>query len=276
MIEILLKLISESLLSIYPTFVKKINIPFDFQLWSRMVTYLFISIFFVDWKVIYHYLKTWNAWYLSFLTLLHIFVSYKGFLLLDGGIAYTIFYTYPILILLLSGTKFNYILVLLSFIGVLLLSDESIKNIKDKQLSDNHTHKFKYKGLLYILAASISEALIYFSITKINTKNSWNHVFISYFIGAIILTSYLNIDIKNKFNDTITKSFGINALIGSIGYYLRFYSMSRLPPLLYSVLSYFGVVMSHIYGILFNNEILSIKKIIGTLLIVISNIMTLI
>jgi drug/metabolite transporter (DMT)-like permease len=272
MIDILLKLLSESLLSLYPTFVKKINIPLDYQLWSRMVSYLFISILFVDWKVIFHYLKTWNGLYLSLLTLLHVFVSYKGFLLLEGGIAYTIFYMYPLLILLLSGVKFNYILLLASFIGVLLLSDESFKNIKDKE-TENTT--FKYKGLLYILGATITEALIYFSIKKINTTNSWNHVFLSYFIGAVILTGYLNINIKDKFNEKITKSLVINSLIGSIGYYLRFYSISRLSPLLYSVLSYFGVVMSHVYGIAFNNEVLTIKKIIGTILIVGSNIMTL-
>lgn len=33
----------------------------------------------------------------------------------------------------------------------------------------------------------------------------------------------------------------------------------------YASLSYFGVVMSYIYGMLFNNESLSVSKVLGTI-----------
>ena len=63
----------------------------------------------------------------------------------------------------------------------------------------------------------------------------------------------------------------INAVIGSFGYYLRFYATSRLGPILYSILSYFGIVMSFVYGIIFNKDIITMKKIIGAIMIMISN-----
>lgn len=42
------KLISESLLSLYPIFVKKINLPIDIQLWIRLISYVLISLFFIN------------------------------------------------------------------------------------------------------------------------------------------------------------------------------------------------------------------------------------
>ena len=43
---------------------------------------------------------------------------------------------------------------------------------------------------------------------------------------------------------------GINILIGLIGYLLRFYATTRLNTKIYASLSYFGIIMSYIYGIL--------------------------
>ncbi len=44
---------------------------------------------------------------LSFVTFIHIFFSYKGFKLLDSGIAYTIFYLYPIMLLFWKDKSFS-------------------------------------------------------------------------------------------------------------------------------------------------------------------------
>jgi uncharacterized membrane protein len=62
-----------------------------------------------------------------------------------------------------------------------------------------------------------------------------------------------------------------NAFIGLIGYYLRFFAISRLDASIYAPLSYFGIVMSYIYGIFLNNDKISMQKIIGTLCIVFTN-----
>jgi drug/metabolite transporter (DMT)-like permease len=62
-----------------------------------------------------------------------------------------------------------------------------------------------------------------------------------------------------------------NGILGSVGYFLRFFSSYRLDAAIYAPLSYFGVVMSYVYGMLFNNETLSLSKVSGTVCILASN-----
>ena len=50
---ILSKLLSESLLSLYPIFVKFINIPLELQLWSRFLTYILFSSFFINFDFVF-------------------------------------------------------------------------------------------------------------------------------------------------------------------------------------------------------------------------------
>jgi drug/metabolite transporter (DMT)-like permease len=66
-------------------------------------------------------------------------------------------------------------------------------------------------------------------------------------------------------------SVGINGVIGALGYWLRFYSMSKLTPLLYALLSYVGILMSFVYGWWFNAEQLTWNKLVGAVCILIPN-----
>ena len=63
----------------------------------------------------------------------------------------------------------------------------------------------------------------------------------------------------------------INGFIGAIGHYFKYYSLYNLEASSYSLLSYFGIIMAFVYGIVINNEILTLSKIIGTILIIIAN-----
>jgi drug/metabolite transporter (DMT)-like permease len=63
----------------------------------------------------------------------------------------------------------------------------------------------------------------------------------------------------------------VNGIIGSVGYFLRFFASYRLEASVYAPLSYFGVVMSYVYGMLFDNETLNWKKVLGTVSILASN-----
>lgn len=272
---ILSKLLSESLLSLYPIFVKYINISLEMKLWTRFISYLLISLVFINWSFISQNLFSLNGFLLGFITLLHVYFSYRGFELLDSGVAYTLFYTYPMIILLLSGNKLNYMF-LLTLLGVFLLSkNQKIKeNFQQKMFSKNkYTQRFKYEGILMILLASLTEAFIYFIVRNIKTLNNWNHLFLSYFLGGILLTFYFHKQIVNiNIRNTLSVSMIINVIIGLVGYLLRFYATTRLNTKIYAYLSYFGIVMSYLYGILINKEKLNITKIIGTLLIIFPNI----
>lgn len=274
-IQILSKILSESLLSLYPIFVKYINLPIGIQLWSRFFTYVIVSCLFVNWSFIIKNLFSKYGIILSLVTILHVYTSYRGFQLLESGIAYVLFYTYPLMIIFLSGEKINYVIIL-ALIGVILLSQEKMESYKNE---DNNIFKkkdvieyFKYEGILMILLSAFTEALIYFIVRDIKTDNNWNHLFISYGLGALLLTFYFFKDIKNiKISKTISVSMIINLILGLFGYLLRYYAISNLNVKLYSSLSYFGILMAYIYGMIINKDIITVKKIIGSLLIIIPN-----
>jgi drug/metabolite transporter (DMT)-like permease len=168
------------------------------------------------------------------------------------------------MILLLAGVVWHNSY-LLAIIGLALFVYGNSSSI------NKHDVDFNY-GLIMILLAALTEAFIYFLVRRVQTTNHWNHVFISYFLGAIIMSAYVafnNIEFVNK--TRIGLSMAINGIIGSVGYFLRFYSSYRLDPSIYAPLSYFGVVMSYVYGIAFDNETINWQKVLGTISILASN-----
>jgi drug/metabolite transporter (DMT)-like permease len=173
------------------------------------------------------------------------------------------------MILLLAGVVWHnsYLLVLVG-LAFFIYGNYTEK----KEIANNEN--FGY-GIAMILLAALTEALIYFLVRRIKTTNHWNHVFISYFLGAVITTAYMAYNYKD-FDETVDKgrvglAVLINGVIGTVGYFLRFFSSYRLEPEVYAPLSYFGVVMSYVYGMLFDNELLNWKKVLGTISILASN-----
>jgi drug/metabolite transporter (DMT)-like permease len=212
------------------------------------------------------------------------------------------------MILLMAGITWNYkniLFISLAFIGVLLLnyshydgrkkskedsskdssedlskdSSEDLSKDSSEDLSKDSSKKITI-GILYILLAAFTEALMYFYVRRIKTDNNWNQMFFSSYLGAFLLSVFLfikknkdkNDDNKELFANNLSKMTLLNIFIGSMGYYLRFYATYRLDPLFYSMLSYFGIFMAFIYGIIFNKEKITFSKIIGAACIIISNI----
>ena len=237
------KVVSEMLLSLYPVFVKNIKVDFSAQMWSRFVAYVAVALFFVDYDFIVRNLFSIWGTILSIVTLFHIYTSYQGFLMLESGTAFTLFYTYPIIILLLAQ-KISPWLVLLAALGVAFLSYGS-----------------PLTGLLMVGGAALTEAFIYFIIKRLPSKNSWNHLFLSYFAGAVLLSLFYT---PTQFTGIDLAALSINAFIGMFGYVLRFYSVMRLPVFWYALLSNVGVVSSYVYGYVFNKEIVGVRQIIGS------------
>ena len=273
--EIVGKLLSESLLSLYPVFVKNIGLPLTLQTWSRCFSYALISGFFIDYQFVYRALTSSSGILLALTTIAHIYTSYRGFELLESGVAYSLFYVYPILILLIAHKQIHPIILLALFGVFLLVSDEKF-NVMNVIKSP--------EGFVMILLAALTEASIYFLVRDIKTTNNWNHVFISYFLGAILFSAYFFANSLKKYtsetflssiSETLSSrlsfSLGINSVIGLFGYLLRFFAITRLDTYLYASLSYFGIVMAFIYGIFINGETISLQKMIGALLIVLTN-----
>ena len=281
--EVISKITSESLLSLYPSIVKNINIPFEMKLWTRFVPYSLISLLFIDYKFVKENLLSKAGLLLSFITIIHIYASYKGFEGLESGAAYTIFYTYPLMILLMAGEKLSPIM-LVPLVGVgLLVYESNIENMESKnnlenqeeteEKTDETSNKVLMFSVLMVFLAAFTEALLYFVVRDLKTKNNWNHLFISYFFGAILLSGSLLTKLKQlSVNGLLTTSFVLNVVIGLFGYLLRFYATTRLEPSLYAPLSYIGIIMSHLYGLFFNGDVITWKKVMGTLLIIAPNV----
>lgn len=282
------KLIAEGLLSLYPIFVKNIGLPLSLQVWSRVFSYTAISAFFIDYPFVLQNLFSKNGILLSLITLIHIYTSYRGFQLLESGVSYTLFYIYPILILLFSKQGLHPVM-LLSLLGVFLLSyspavksaashahDQPTDKSADESAADASADKslaWNPEGYIMILLAALTEALIYFVVRNIKTENSWNHIFLSYFLGAGILSVGFSSQILGmNLNSSLSWSLGINVVIGLFGYLLRFFAISRLEPMLYAPLSYFGVFMAYVYGIFIQKDTITLQKILGTLMIILPNV----
>jgi len=271
-LAILSKLFAESLLSFYSIFVKKINIDLKLQIWSRFFTYVIISAFFVDWGFICNSILSTPGLLLSLVTIVHVYSSYRSFQLLDSGVATTLYYIYPIIILLYSGTIISPVL-LVSMFGVYLISNDLTKpNDRKESHSATVKEQFWNEGIFAAFVAAITEAIIFFLVKNLRTMNNWNHLFLSYFVGAIGLTLYVGTNIATiSSSSDLSISMLVNAFIGLFGYYLRFYAISRLDAYVYAPLSYFGIIMSYVYGVFLNNDVLTTKKIVGTLCIVFTN-----
>ncbi len=267
-VPVIAKLASESLLSLYPIFVKKIGLSMTLQMWTRMLAYVLISSVFVNWKMVFGSLLSAEGIGLAIINLSHVFFSYEGFRHLDSGVSFAIFNTYPLIILLLSGALWNkaYAFVLLA-LGFFIYDEMGGKTITTSNNPD-----FIY-GLIMILLAALTEAFIYFLVKMVKTTNHWNHVFISYALGLVAMTVYMfkTENLANVFNNVrVAVATALNGFIGSVGYFLRFYAAYRLDAGIYSVLSYFGIIMSYVYGMVLGGEKLSLWKVLGTLSIFIS------
>ena len=236
-IPILSKLASESLLSLYPIFVKKIGISMPLQLWTRLITYVAMASVFVDWKFVLSAIGSTDSIMLALINMLHVFFSYEGFRHLDSGVSFVIFNTYPLMILLLAGVVWDnsYFLVLAGLAFFIYSNFNEGDNAKDDENNKFNPQitDFTY-GFAMILLAALTEAFIYFLIRRVKTSNHWNHVFISYLLGAVLMTAYVVYTEYMSPNHTASLEAAdksrvfiavlANGFIGSVGYFLRFFS----------------------------------------------------
>jgi len=291
---ILSKLISESLLSMHPIMMKYINLNIESKIWNRTFWYIVISLFFVNWQFIIDNLFTYNVFLLTIIIVAHLYFTHRGFLLLESGVGYTLYYTYPIMIILMADIKLDYktIMILIALIiGIILIYDKigfnnnnklkNNDNINDdkKNINDNISEHYKHEGIISVLLCAFTEALIYFIVKRIKSDNNWNQLFLSYIYVLIIYTIYIvykynkgEFIINDNYIENFKKISYFNIIIGTFGYYLKYYAIYNLNPLLYSVLSYFGIITAFIYGIIINNDKISFRKILGALIIIIANI----
>lgn len=234
---------------------------------------------------------------MGIINIFHILSSYVSYQILPSGIAYSLFYTYPIFNLL-SRTLFfgesfnliNYIYIAIAVVGVYFVYSNSyhikpnikptnnnninITNIPTKEegsFIDKYIPKTRLTGLLMGLASALTETMIYLMVkADLPSVSPFLHVMKTYLLGGAFSVAYIA-----KFIDKIVLEWEywitlilFNVVVGFIGYILRFFTIPRLSTLAFNSLIFIGVVFSYIWGYIFSSETVKIENIIGTLMII--------
>lgn len=263
-------LTGEALLSLYPVLIKSVDVGLLPQTLIRLITTSIVCYPFTSISAI-NVLTDLSHHIVSFIYVIHILASYVGFRDLDVGVAITLFYTYPIINVLINGLFITKIIdfhiiyyFLLSFLGVILISHDG------SLLQSKHL----IFGVIAMIISAISESLIYIFHKTNHDTNPYNMLFSLCLSGSILLGIYYLYE-KITVTNTTKDNFGIfvkiataNIIFGVIGYILRFYSIHKITTEWFSILSFIGIIYGYLYGWVFYREKINTSKILGTLLIV--------
>ena len=261
--------ISEVLLSLYPILVKVVPTNFDTGLLSRFAIFTAASLVFYSGQPIH----LGKVFLYGLVTLFHVVVSYTAFSNLSAGTSMSLFYTYPIMNivagLLFLGETISpraFFFVLLGFVGTLLLSQEiPTEEVKGEKPIEVPQSLAIWAGLL----AAFSESLMFLVIRDTKTTNPIDSM-LQLYPGAFILFG-LYVLLGQRTIDTNPVNWAklglFNLIIGFGGYCLRAYSINKVSTVVFSLLSFVGVLSSYAFGKVFVDETSSWKTYLGAFLI---------
>lgn len=270
-------LYSELVLSLYPILIKGVNTNIFTQILARFLVFPALAFAFGS---TYDFKAIWGNPYESFVAILHsllnlshITTSYISFQALSVGSAISLFYLYPIFNIIGASLLFNetltlpaLALIVVAFIGAYLIAT-SHKYKEDEQKQKRHN-----KGVAMGIMAAITETMIFIFVrsnkdAQASPFYTVNHL---YPAGLALLLGYAIFN-KNIVDTSSTNWFmllAFNALLGFTGYLARFYAIPRIPTIVFSLLSFFGVTFGYIWSIIFTKDEPTSKAIIGSGLIV--------
>lgn len=266
---------SETALALYPILIKTVPTNLGTQLLSRLIVYSGLAYFFASDSDI---LMTWGnlpgilrSSFLGVLTLVHIGTSYYAFQELPAGVSMSLFYTYPLWNLLGAAIGFGetfdlsqLLLVLVGFLGVVLVAYGNKDPDPQKQKDP-----YNWKGILAGLAAALTESAMYFAVRTAERPSPFYAV-LELYPGALALLLPILWIFKSSIDfrpQVWARMLSFNTLVGFLGYCLRFYAIPRVPTLVFSLLSFVGVLASFGWGYLFVHERPSWLTLVGGVLI---------
>lgn len=229
---------------------------------------------------------------MGIVNIIHIISSYMCFNILSSGVGYSIFYIYPIFNLL--GRTFiynekiniiNYFYILISILGVYLIYKQNINSKKETTpdtILDTTQEKFKSLndilntknitiGMVAGIVSALTESIIYFMVKdNVISVSPFVQLLKIYLLGGILSIIYLFQNINTSSN--LDYHYWItlilfNAIIGFVGYLLRFIMIPKLSTLLFNSLIFTGVIFSYIWGYVLSKEPITYNNLSGTLLI---------
>jgi drug/metabolite transporter (DMT)-like permease len=275
MLNHIIVVLSEIALALYPILIKRVPTDLATQTLSRLLTFSVLAYFLASSTDVK---QTWGtssglfrSMGLGVITLLHVGVSYFAFEALPAGVAMSLFYFYPIFNLIGGVLGFGesisllqVLLVFVAFIGVILVSLSITEGETNSEKSPYHT-----TGILAGLAAALTETFMYFAVRTAKQPNPY-FATLELYPGALIpylgmlLASGKQIDWRPSVWLPMTL---FNVFIGFVGYAMRFWAIPRVTTVLFSLLTFIGVIASFTWGYLFAEETPSWMAVIGALLI---------
>lgn len=256
-------ILSEIALALYPILIKRVPTDLTTQTLSRLLTFSVLAYFLASPSDVKQTWGTSDGLFrslgLGLITLLHVGSSYFAFETLPAGIAMSLFYFYPIFNVL--GGVFGFgesissvqaFLVFIAFIGVILVS----LSITEGDPNTNEKNPYNVKGIAAALGAALTETFMYFAVRTAKMPNPY-FATLELYPGALIpflgmlLASGKQID----WNPSVWLPMTLfNVFIGFIGYTMRFWAIPRVSTVLFSLLTFIGVIASFSWGYLFAEE----------------------
>jgi drug/metabolite transporter (DMT)-like permease len=122
-------------------------------------------------------------------------------------------------------------------------------------------------GVIMGIMAALTETMIFVfirsnTVAQASPYYAVNHL---YPAGLAMLFGYaiFNKNIVDTSNISWSKLLGFNALLGFTGYIARFYAIPKIPTIVFSLLSFFGVSFGYMWGILFIGDKPTSRAIMG-------------
>ena len=264
-------LYSELVLSLYPILIKVVQTNTYSQLLARFLVFPLLA--FVG-AIVYKQ-PLWDsptdwisAFVMNIVNMVHISVSYAAFKDLPAGTAISLFYMYPIFNVIAGALLFGESISLLSimligvaFAGTYLIATSHSEG--DEKKIDTTYHR----GIIMGLLAALTETLIFVFIRS--TKKAQQSPFYAvsqlypYGLLALVIYGLFHTNVIDTTPIHWAQLLGFNALLGFTGYLARFYAISNVPTIIFSLLSFIGVVGGYVWGILFTDDKPSLQAVIG-------------
>jgi drug/metabolite transporter (DMT)-like permease len=269
----------ELVLSLYPIVIKTVNTNIFTQTLSRFLVFPILALAFGN---ITDFTKIWGNPFESFAAILHgllnlghVLVSYISYKSLPTGTAVSLFYLYPIFNIIIASIGFNesfppivLLLISLAMIGTYLIASSHLEKNKDDPIK----YKKSKIGIIAGILSALTESIIFYFIRS-NTDASKspfytiNHL---YPAGLAVLSLMGISSDKNLLDTSPTnwmKLIGFNAILGFTGYIARFYSIPKINTIMFSMLSFIGVISAYVWGQIFTKEEITKRGVLGGLLI---------
>jgi drug/metabolite transporter (DMT)-like permease len=153
--------------------------------------------------------------------------------------------------------------VILAFVGAILLSFSHKNSLESSNQSMN------WKGISAAILAALTESAMYFAVRTAKQPDPFFAILELYpaalplLLGALFFMKS-PIDLRLS---SWTPMILFNTLVGFVGYCLRFYAIPRLSTVVFSLLSFVGVIASFVWGYLFVDEVPSTLSVLGGSLI---------